>query len=187
MKFIKRTEQIEPETAANRTFIFEEQLADAAKMALAPLADRINEYASETARLAADVAKWSPEAYQRRLDGLRRAAASGDPEAVKAVENGTLPSPAAYAAMHNHAIREEEAYRVTNVGLFREVHAVLKDALPPIYAAGQKRLDETCDGLGIPRFKIASAENRIGYLLQQVELAGQVGSLPDIGWLFDVV
>lgn len=187
MRLIPRKEQNEPATAATRVFNFERELAAAGKTALAPLRERLLAYSAEADRLRECVARWSPETYQTKVGEIRRRAVAGDAEAAQSIEDGKMPSASAYAAMHGTALGELALFTRTNLGLFREALPLLVAALPPVHQAAQANLDETLDNLGVPRFRLRSAEGRVNFILREIELAGQPGNLPDISWVWQIL
>ena len=125
MKFISRSD-IEARTAnptpeGLKGYSLDKELRTAVKTACKPLAKRLANYRSETARIQANCDKWSNEAHERKMDEITRAAHAGDNEAETAIQSGAVPSRQSYAEMCGRFHRELEQFHLDSRALFAEV------------------------------------------------------------------
>jgi hypothetical protein len=177
MKFQNLTElaarAANPSTASLGGFNIESEFRTAAKSALKPMVKKLNEYRAETSRLAAVCSRWSSDAYESKLATIAALAHNGDEAAALQIESGAIPTRGSYDEMLGRATAELEAYERTGRSLYSEAAALIEAPMLAVAAKGQAILDQTLDGLGVPRFELQGATNAVAYLVGQLNCAGR--------------
>jgi hypothetical protein len=175
-----------PSPKALQGYSIEQELRTAAKAATKPLAKRLANYRSETARLQAECDKWSADAYNAKLDAVTARAHAGDAEAAKAIESGAVPSRQSYAEMHGRYCRELESFHRDSRALFGEVLPMVKAPMTKVVDAGQQILDNVLQGCGVPAFQLTGWRNHNEYVWKQLEHASRNESA-DLEWFWSAV
>ena len=175
-----------PSSKALQGYSIEQELRTAAKAATKPLAKRLANYRSETARLQAECDKWSADAYNAKLDAVTARAHAGDAEAAKAIECGAVPSRQSYAEMHGRYCRELEQFHRDSRALLAEALPLITEPMTKVVDRGQEILDHVLEGLGIPRFTLEGWRNHCAYVFKQLDHASRNESC-DLEWFWSAV
>ena len=191
MRILPSQKDIEARTAnpsveGLRGYSLDKELRTAVKTATKPLAKRLANYRSETARLQAECDKWSSDAYSAKLDAITARAHAGDAEAANAIESGAVPSRQSYAEMHGRYCRELEQFQRDSRALFGEVLPLVKEPMAAAVAKGQAILDSVLEGVGVPRFELTGWSNHNSYIWLQLEHASRNESA-DLEWFWSAV
>jgi len=171
-----------PSAEALRGYSLDKELRTAAKAATKPLAKKLANYRSETARLQAECDKWSGDSYNAKLEAITARAHAGDAEAATAIESGAVPSRQSYAEMHGRYVAQLEQFHRDSRALFAEVLPLIKEPMTKVVDRGQAILDHVLEGLGIPRFTLEGWRNHCAYIFLQLEHAGRNESC-DLPWI----
>jgi hypothetical protein len=134
-----------PSPKALEGYSIEQELRNAVKAAVKPLAKKLRDYRSERARLEVNCARWNGNAYEAKLSEITTRAHAGDEAAVAAIESGAIASRQSYDEMHHHASLELEKCEQQSINLFREV-------LPLVGEPMTKAVDKTdlARKIGVP-------------------------------------
>ena len=169
-----------------RGFDLEQELRTAVKAAVKPLTKRLAHYRSERARLQAECERWSPDAYNAKLEAITIAATAGDTDAANAIEAGAVPSRQSFAEMHNRTWFALEQFDRDSRQLFGEVLPLVE---PPMTAAvdrGQAILDAVLQGIGVPPFQLTGQRNHVAYIVKQLSHASRNES-SDLHWFWSAI
>jgi len=175
-----------PSPEGLRGYSLDNELRKAVKAAVKPLAKKLAHYRSETARLQANCDKWSPDAYNAKLDAITARAHAGDAEAANAIESGAVPSRQSYGEMHGRFCRELEQFQRDSRNLFAEVLPLVESPMGKAVDVGQDILDSILEGVGVPRFELTGWRNHISYTLLQLQHASRNESA-DLAWFWSAV
>lgn len=175
-----------PSPEGLRGYSLEQELRKAVKAAVKPLAKKLAHYRSETARLQANIDRWSPEAHERKMEEITRAAHSGDASAEAAIESGAIASKQSYAEMHGRFCRELEQFQRDSRNLFAEVLPLIEPPMTKAVDVGQDILDSILEGVGVPPFQLTGWRNHISYVLLQLQHASRNESC-DLQWFWVAV
>ena len=188
MKLLRSQHEIAA-TTANPTpeglhgYNLEQELRTAVKAAVKPLTKRLAHYRSERARLQAECERWSPDAYNAKLEAITIAATAGDTDAANAIEAGAVPSRQSFAEMHNRTSFALEQFDRESRALFGEVLPLVE---PPMTAAvdrGQAILDAVLQGVGVTAFELTGWRNHVAYIVKQLTHASRNES-GDLCWFW---
>jgi hypothetical protein len=189
MKFIDLS-AIEARTArpSNEAlgFNLDAEMTAACRTALKPLAKRLREYRTEEARLQGLCDRWNGEAYERKMKEIADRAQAGDEEAATAIETGAIPSRQSFNEMLNRACGDLENFRLNNRQVFSEAAALVGPVMTPVVEKGQRILDATLKGFGLPEYKLHGATNHVAFTVLQLEKAGRNES-SDLEWFWNSI
>ena len=189
MKFIQlhdTSRTASPKPDALKGYNLEQELRAAGRAAVKPISKKLTAYRNERARLEANVARWSPGAYNAKLNQVTEAAARGDESAAAAIEAGAVASRQTFAEMHARAQGELDSFDAHNTGIFNEAADLIEAPLAAVVARGQQILDDVLAGLGIEGFELTGPRNHVAYVLGQLRAAGR-NAPADLSWFWSVV
>jgi len=174
-----------PKPDALRGYNLEQELRAAGRAAVKPISKKLTAYRSERARLEANVARWSPDAYNAKLNEVTEAASRGDESAAAAIESGAVASRQTFAEMHARAYAELDTFDVRNAGLFNEAADLIEAPMTAVVDKGQQILNDVLAGLGIEGFELNGPRNHVAYVLGQLRAAGR-NAPADTSWFWAV-
>lgn len=180
------TRTANPRPDALRGYNLDQELRAAVRAAVKPISKKLKDYRSERARLVLVCDRWSPDAYNRKLDEITAAAHAGDAAAEQAIESGAVPSRQSFAEMHARANRELENCDQQSRDLFKSVLPLIEEPMTAVVDKGQQILDDVLSGLGVPRFELTGSRNHNLYVLDQVARASR-GESADLAWFWEAV
>jgi hypothetical protein len=175
-----------PSPEALRGYSLDKELRAAVRSAVKPLAKKLHTFRSERARLEANAARWSPAAYNAKLDEITARAHAGDAEAVTAIEAGAVPSRQSFTEMYARAYRELEICDQQSRDLFKAVLPLVEAPMTAAVDKGQQILDDVLAGLGVPHFELTGWRNHISYVMLQIGAASR-GETADLDWFWSSI
>jgi hypothetical protein len=174
-----------PKPDALRGYNLEQELRAAGRAAVKPISKKLTAYRSERARLEANVARWSPDSYNAKLNEVTEAAARGDESAAAAIESGAVASRQTFGEMHARAWGELDNFDHHAAGLFNEAADLIEVPMTQVVDKGAQILNDVLAGLGLEGFELTGPRNHVRYVLGQLRAAGR-NAPADLQWFWAV-
>ena len=175
-----------PSPSALKGYDLAAELRAAVRSAVNPISGKLKDYRRERARLVLVCDRWSPDAYNAKIDQITAAAHAGDAAAEQAIESGAVPSRQSFAEMHNRACRDLEICDQQAREIFKAVLPLVEAPMTAVVDRGQQILDDVLAGLGVPHFALTGWRNHIGYVVLQIGAASR-GETADLDWFWSSI
>lgn len=180
------TRMANPSAPALGGFDIQQELKKALRKALKPIEPKVRAYLATKGEIQAKIDRWSVESFDRRLEEVVQAAHIGDATAAAELEGGNGPSRETYERLCGLAWQAMDEHERNHRAVFAETAGLIEQPMHDVVSKGQRILDTTLDGLGVPRFTLQGATNGVNYLVHNLKCAGR-GEAADLQTLWDAL
>lgn len=162
-----------PSAPALGGFDIQQELKKALRKALKPIEPKVRAYLATKAEIQSKIDRWSPESFDRKLQEMVKATHAGDAAATAELEAGNGPARETFKRLCTLAWQEMDEHERNHRAMFSEAAGLIEQPMHAVVAKGQRILDATLAGLGVPKFTLQGATNGVDYLVHNLKNAGR--------------